>query len=309
MHGASGTVAQVGVGAGAGAHSQVPAMAAAAEHGSGSAPPASTGVAPTPRATAIVDVSANPPEADVHGLLMTGCVLARPEEPRRTPDPCMPRPRRRPICGRPMMEILMTLKTRVAAVGGTLTLALTLAACGGSSEGTDPTVAPEGTTGTSQATATVDAAQDDADTEFAQMMIVHHEGAIEMADVAATDAASEEVRELAENISAAQGPEIDKMSSWLEAWGEEPTAEGDMGGMDMGGLDQEAAMAELSGVPGADFDRRFRELMIEHHRGAVDMAEAELAGGENPQALELAQRIIDAQTTEIAEMEQMLQAL
>ena len=49
--------------------------------------------------------------------------------------------------------------------------------------------------------------------------------------------------------------------------------------------------------------------MIEHHRGAVDMAEAELADGENPQALELAQTIIDAQTTEIAEMEQMLQTI
>ncbi|WNB87001.1 DUF305 domain-containing protein [Cellulomonas sp. ATA003] len=208
----------------------------------------------------------------------------------------------------------MTLKTRIAAAGGTLALAVTLAACGGSSEGTDPTVAPEATTGTSEETAAVDAAHNDADVEFAQMMIIHHEGAIEMADLAVSNASTGEVRALAENISAAQGPEIDEMNSWLEAWGEEPAAEGDMGGMDhggmdMGGMDQEAAMDELAALSGADFDQRFLELMIEHHRGAVDMAEAELADGENPQALELAQTIIDAQTTEIAEMEQMLQTI
>jgi len=49
--------------------------------------------------------------------------------------------------------------------------------------------------------------------------------------------------------------------------------------------------------------------MTAHHEGAVEMSEAELADGENPQALELAQKIIDDQQAEIAEMQQMLESL
>ncbi|MPV37877.1 DUF305 domain-containing protein [Georgenia subflava] len=145
---------------------------------------------------------------------------------------------------------------------------------------------------------------------FAQMMIVHHQGAIEMADLAVEKAENEDVRSLAEDISAAQGPEIEQMTSWLQAWGEDIEPMGGMeghGGMEMDGMSQGEAMAELEGLSGTDFDRRFLELMTAHHQGAVTMAEEELADGENPQALELAQTIIDDQQAEIAQMEQMLQ--
>src|SRR5690625_1437643 len=104
------------------------------------------------------------------------------------------------------------------------------------------------------------------------------------------------------------------MTSWLEAWGEEASATGGMegmdhGGMDMEGMSQEEAMAELESLSGAEFDRRFLELMIAHHQGAVDMAQDQLDSGENPQALELAQKIIDDQQAEISEMEELLQGL
>ncbi len=171
-----------------------------------------------------------------------------------------------------------------------------------------------GTTATA-GQAPVDDEHDDADTAFAQMMIVHHEGAVEMADLAVQEASSEEVRVLAEDISAAQGPEIELMRSWLDAWGEEPAEGGahgmdhgdmDMSGMEMDGLTQEEAMAELSGVTGAAFDERFLELMVAHHQGAVQMAQAQLEDGENPQAVELAQTIIADQQAEIAHMEELL---
>lgn len=83
----------------------------------------------------------------------------------------------------------------------------------------------------------------------------------------------------------------------------------DHGDMDMEGMSQEEAMAELESLSGAEFDRRFLELMIAHHRGAVDMAQEELDGGENPEALELAQKIIDDQQAEISETEQLLETL
>ena len=206
----------------------------------------------------------------------------------------------------------MTLRTRLAAVAGGIALTLSLAACG---NGETAPEEPAAGTAAEETTGSATEAEDvhnDADTMFAQMMIVHHEGAIEMADLAVEKADSEEVRSLAERISAAQGPEIEKMTSWLEAWGEETSPTGGMegmdhGGMDMEGMSQEEAMAELESLSGTEFDQRFLELMIAHHRGAVDMAQDGLDGGENPQALELAQKIIDDQEREIAEMEQLLE--
>lgn len=200
------------------------------------------------------------------------------------------------------------------------TLALVLAGCG---ESAGDSGTPSGTAGGGGAPATTqtaaDEAHNDADTTFAQMMIVHHEGAIEMADLAVQQAGSEEVRALGEDISSAQGPEIEKMKSWLSAWGEETAPAGgtggmdhgdmDMGSMEMDGMNQQEAMAELQTLSGTDFDRRFLELMIAHHRGAVEMAQAELEDGRNPQALELAEKIIADQEAEIATMEQLLQNL
>lgn len=157
----------------------------------------------------------------------------------------------------------------------------------------------------------VNDAHNEADTMFAQMMIVHHQGAVEMADVAIERAESEQVRSLAEQISAAQGPEIDTMTSWLSAW-EEPvmatgeTGQMDHGGMQMEGSSQEEAMAELAALSGAEFDTRFLELMIAHHQGAVQMAEDELAEGQNTQARELAQQIIEDQEAEISQMQDIL---
>lgn len=208
----------------------------------------------------------------------------------------------------------MTPTRRLAVPTAALALALTLAACSSAAE--DAATPPDSpsTTQDDSADETADAAaHNDADAEFAQMMIIHHEGAIEMAQLAVEKAAAEEVRALGERIAQAQGPEIDLMSGWLEAWGEEQPDDADMGGMghegmDMDGMDQAAVMAELDGLGGTDFDRRFLELMIEHHKGAIVMAETERGAGESPDATGLAQTIIDDQTAEITEMTNLLNA-
>ena len=214
----------------------------------------------------------------------------------------------------------MRLRTRPTAAAGAIALTLVLTACGGSADeadsGGEATTQETTTQVAPEATEQGEAAHNGADTAFAQMMIIHHEGAIEMADLAVEKADSAEVRSLAEGISAAQGPEIEEMTSWLEGWGEDVTPMGDMegmegmdSGMDMDGMDQEGAMAELDELSGADFDRRFLELMIAHHEGAIEMAELQTAEGENPTALELAEKIVQDQQGEITEMEQMLQDL
>jgi len=208
----------------------------------------------------------------------------------------------------------MTTNTRTLTVSAlAAAIALTLAGCSTDADdaGADAGTTQEETAGGS----TVDpAAHNDADTEFAQMMIIHHEGAIEMAELAVEKAGTEEVRALGERIAAAQGPEIETMSGWLEAWGEEQPDEADMSGMghegmDMEGMDQEAVMAELSGLEGVEFDRRFLELMVDHHRGAIEMAETHRESGENADALQLAGTIIDDQTVEITEMANLLSSL
>ena len=155
------------------------------------------------------------------------------------------------------------------------------------------------------------AEHNDADTQFAQMMIVHHEGAIEMAELAVERATTPEVKALGERISAAQGPEIELMAGWLDDWDEAAPAELDMegmdhGGMDMDGMGQGEVMADLDGRAGTDFDDRFLAMMIAHHEGAIEMSEDELDDGQNAEALELAQTIIDAQEAEITEMEGLL---
>ncbi|MFS0700088.1 DUF305 domain-containing protein [Cellulomonas sp. 179-A 4D5 NHS] len=200
-------------------------------------------------------------------------------------------------------------RRRLTAAAAALTLAATLAACSGQTDpgGTEP--AEQETTASETADA---AAHNEADTEFAQMMIAHHQGAIEMAQMAVEKATNPEVKALAEQIEAAQDPEIEQMTGWLEAWGEETTAMDhggmDHGGMQMDGMDQEQAMSELASLEGAAFDQRFLELMTAHHEGAVAMSEQQLEEGENADALQLARKIIDDQTVEITEMQNLLAA-
>ncbi len=151
----------------------------------------------------------------------------------------------------------------------------------------------------------------DADVTFAQLMTVHHEGALGMAALAEQRAESSEVQEMASEIKEAQVPEIELMESWLDVWGEplQPMDDGDTdhGGMDMNGASQDQVMDQLQQLSGPDFDDRFLTDMIAHHEGAVMMAEEELTDGLNPDALLLAQDIIDAQEIEIKRMQQLVQ--
>jgi len=192
-------------------------------------------------------------------------------------------------------------------------LALGLAACSTTPTPTDTASAQSAAT--QSASADADATEHNAaDTEFAQMMIVHHQGAIEMAELALSKASTDEVRSLGERIAAAQGPEIDVMSGWLDTWVEQQPADAEMDGMghegmDMGGIDQGQVMTELSGLNGTTFDQRFLELMIEHHEGALTMAETSRAEGLNADVIRFAGKVIDDQTSEITEMRNLLRAL
>ncbi|MFD2027291.1 DUF305 domain-containing protein [Promicromonospora aerolata] len=196
----------------------------------------------------------------------------------------------------------LNLRRIISATTVAVVLGTTLAACSGADPADD--TASQAGSGSSE--------HNDADTQFAQMMIVHHQGALEMAELAGEKAQDPAVQELAAGIASAQQPEIDTMTGWLEAWGEQSDGMAgmdhsgmDMEGMDMNGMSQEDVMAHLETLDGTEFDASFLEHMIAHHEGAVTMSEAEIEDGTNQDATALAQAIIEDQTAEIAEMEQL----
>jgi uncharacterized protein (DUF305 family) len=163
-------------------------------------------------------------------------------------------------------------------------------------------------TSTSGATAT-QAEHNDQDIEFAQMMIPHHQQAIDMAKMAAEKASDPKVKDLASRVEGAQDPEIQQMTDLLESWG--ASTETSMPGMNHGDMSGEGMMTDeemqqLDQATGADFDQLWLQMMIKHHQGAVSMAKTEVERGSNADAKALAQQIIDAQEAEITEMQDML---
>ena len=157
----------------------------------------------------------------------------------------------------------------------------------------------------------------DADVTFAQSMIPHHQQAVEMAKMAKMRASSSDVKQFADKIEAAQGPQINTMTGWLEEWGEDVEPESSngmdhdmdsMGSDDMPSMMSEDDMKRLNGSSDAGFDKMFLTMMIEHHTGAIDMAKTELSEGENPDALALAEKIEAEQTAEIAHMKNLLKS-
>lgn len=160
----------------------------------------------------------------------------------------------------------------------------------------------------------------DADVDFATDMIQHHAQALEMVDMTVGRELDPEVAALAEQIRAAQAPEIEQMADLLEEW-DEPVpetsrdhanahAEGHGGGgdmdADMPGMLGTDELETLRVAPPEQFETMFLSLMIEHHQGAVTMAEEVVENGQNAETEQLAQEIIDAQQAEIAHMQGLL---
>jgi uncharacterized protein (DUF305 family) len=210
---------------------------------------------------------------------------------------------------------------------GGVSLAATAALLAGCSGG-DTMSGMTGTQSSSPAPApATQAGQNQQDVTFAQEMIAHHTQAIDMAKLAPSRSTNPKVLDLASRIEKAQDPEIQQMQGWLTQWGAAagPSSSSMPGttstGMSMPGMDHgstpsstgsmpgmmaDADMTKLQQAKGAEFDKMFLEMMVQHHQGAIDMAKTELASGSNTDAKTLAQKIIDAQQSEITEMQNLL---
>ncbi|MFI1655973.1 DUF305 domain-containing protein [Streptomyces sp. NPDC020472] len=148
----------------------------------------------------------------------------------------------------------------------------------------------------------------DADVMFAQMMIPHHEQALEMAELADGRAEDPEVKKLVAAIEGAQDPEIRKMRTWLKGWGK-PESAGHGSGHGMAGMMSDQDMKDLAATKGRAFDRKFAELMIAHHDGAVAMAKDEQKNGANATARELADDVVRTQSAEVDQLRKILDRL
>jgi uncharacterized protein (DUF305 family) len=136
------------------------------------------------------------------------------------------------------------------------------------------------------------------DIMFAEMMIPHHQQAIEMSDLALKNSTNPEVLALAQQIKDAQSPEIEQMKSW----GASSMAH--MGHM-MDGMLSDEEMSDLAAATGSRFDKLFLEGMIKHHEGAIEMAQM-VTDSKNPEVAALAKVIIEAQQREILTMNELL---
>nr|WP_300046453.1 DUF305 domain-containing protein [uncultured Nocardioides sp.] len=214
------------------------------------------------------------------------------------------------------MHAKLNTRTRaLTALTLSVTLSAGLAACGDDA----------GSSGSSGSSAEVSTTEhNDADVSFASDMITHHAQALSMVDLTLDRTLDPEVQALAEDIRAAQGPEIETMADWLTTWGEEvpetmrdhANAGHDMGDMsehmdDVGDDDMPGMMTAddfdaLENASDAEFQDMWLEMMVEHHEGAVEMAETEQEDGQFKDAVDLAGQIIEAQNTQIDTMHGLL---
>jgi len=176
---------------------------------------------------------------------------------------------------------------------------------------------------------------------FSRDMQVHHEQAVEMAMAIRDRSDADDVRTIAYDIATAQSQQAGQMYAWLEVWGvaqapseptmtwmTRPTLDGSYGdhehagaatpgdgttpapshtpGDPMPGLATAAQMDELRAADGVEAERLFLTLMIAHHRGGIEMAEAILARSDDRQVVDFARGMIATQQSDIDAMQQML---
>jgi uncharacterized protein (DUF305 family) len=202
---------------------------------------------------------------------------------------------------------------RAVTVLAALALAgVTLAGCGSETGPAARDAAPSG--------------QNEADVAFAAEMVPHHEQGLHLATMASWHDGTPAFTELTDRIAEEQQADIDQMGAWLTAW-EEQAAYGPGPTMGHGTMMQRSTAGTMRGLvrtrmgPWAlddtdldrlagswppDFESHWLRMMITHHQGAISMARHEIAQGEYPPAIALAEDIVTTQQAEIEQMRAML---
>ena len=141
------------------------------------------------------------------------------------------------------------------------------------------------------------------DIMFLQMMIPHHQQAVDISNLAISKSRNQELVTLAKTILTAQTAEIAQMKSWLAAAGADLDMGHEMHGMS--GMLSDTKLAELSNASGSNFDRLWLTGMIAHHDGAIDMTKM-LEQTKDPEIKAFGENVIRVQSAEIAQMKALL---
>jgi uncharacterized protein (DUF305 family) len=223
--------------------------------------------------------------------------------------------------------VLKTLLTRAWLLALLLAIAFIVAACGGSGGGQQGS-GSGGDQGTADKTGGSMAGMDHdqmghgsmgmssgsmarqmvmengkySDKAFIDAMVPHHQGAIEMAQVALKHAEHEEIKELSRNIISSQQAEIEELKSIKKEEFGTSKVPMQMSQEQMRGMGMMMDPQELANKK--PFDKAFIDAMIPHHQSAIEMAEVAYENSENPRIKELAGDIISAQKREIEQMKQ-----
>jgi uncharacterized protein (DUF305 family) len=140
---------------------------------------------------------------------------------------------------------------------------------------------------------------------FAQMMIPHHKQAISISETALKKSQNQSILKLSRQIKGAQSSEISQMTYWLKATSSSMTMDHDM---KMSGMLTVKELSSLKSLSGTEFDRKFLQLMIKHHQGALEMIDL-ISDSKNAEAKALSKAIYSAQSKEITSMQQLLKKL
>jgi uncharacterized protein (DUF305 family) len=143
------------------------------------------------------------------------------------------------------------------------------------------------------------------DKAFIDAMVPHHQGAVDMAEVALQNAEHEEIKQLSRNIISTQRAEIEELKAikQQEFGASKVPMEMSAQEMQMMGMTDPDELANKE-----PFDKAFIDAMIPHHQSAIEMAQVALEESENTKIKELASNIVSAQQREIEQMLQWRQA-
>ncbi len=138
-------------------------------------------------------------------------------------------------------------------------------------------------------------------------MIPYHQQAVDLAAPVPSHTGDAELIKLGSGIGTAQQSEIQTLKGFLVQWSTQPDADTrEPADMAMTGIVDQATMATLASLQGADYDKLWLQSIISHHQGAIDMANSEITNGRNSEAIATAKRMISTQQGEIDQMEKML---
>jgi uncharacterized protein (DUF305 family) len=143
----------------------------------------------------------------------------------------------------------------------------------------------------------------DADHDFAMMMKMHHQGAIDMGNKELQKGDDATIKAMAQMMITMQQTEIEELQAFIDSHTPEFSEEGEMWGMEaMAAMERMDNNADLEVLTG-DVDHDMAILMINHHQSAMDMAQSLLHHGHHDELKEMATKMIEDQSKEIKDLQ------